>query len=148
MNYSDTFSYHGCSQCNKPCQTTQTVCQQCQQVSLPVTNNCYKCGNVNCGNTDCHTCSQGYIAETTCNPTPCLIGCEETISSKCVILKTYCLINGCNCAEEAINLDMFLIQLCAEITKIKADIDCLKESLPLCGGNIICTLPVFTNSIF
>ncbi len=163
MSYLNTIHYHSCYKCKKPCQSTQTHCDECNH-SEHRSSGYYEPHDNDCGCNQCQKkisscsthnppcCNQveavGSVEDTKCNPQSTCTGCEETISSRCVILDTYCLINGCNCANEPINLDMFLIQLCAEITKIKSDIDCLKMHIPACSGNITCGVPVFTNSIF
>ena len=164
MSYLNNIHYHGCYSCKKPCPTTQTHCNECSGNNSHISSGYYPTHEENCGCNQCQKkispcstpnppcCNQveavGSVEDTKCNPQPCDNGCIETVNSKCVILDTYCLLNDCNCANEPINLDMFLIQLCAEITKIKSDIDCLKMHIPACSGNITCGVPVFTNSIF
>lgn len=144
MSYLNSIHYVGCKTCKKPCQTQHEIdnhtCNDCTRTI----NHC-TIPNPSCCNE--HS-AIGSVDDTTCNPVECNEGCETTINASCVILETYCLINECNCTNEPISLELFLIQLCSEIQTIKNDIDCLKQQIPACSGEVVCTSGVFTNSIF
>lgn len=131
--------------CGCPVTNTCNTCNNCTAC-----NTCNCTSNCNCQQATCPTCSlttSTAILPTECNPVPCLTGCDESISSDCVILTTYCYLNNCQCNGTPINLTYFLTQLCGELQRIDIDIACLKSQLPACNAPTNCGVPLITNVI-
>ena len=138
--------YNKCS-CGNP--TTCTQCNTCSNCCICSTctpiDPCNICASNPCS---CTTIPNGLVIATDCSPVPCAVGCNETISSDCVILETYCYLNGCPCDGAPISLTAFLSQLCAELKQIDIDIACLKTQMPACSSDMVtCGIPVITNMV-
>lgn len=137
-------AHNTCTTCSQPC-TSGTISSTTCKCSEPMP--CTSCNT-------CNTCSGGCfipintIVSTECGAIPCNEGCQTTILASCVVLNDYCFINDCNCANKPITLDLWIKQICLEITNIKLDIECLKTHIPSCTTQPTCSTPIMTNISF